>query len=94
MRCSACGVHDFCWYNTQRQLVCRDCLDREERDAWRAKVIGQRRIWYKCVDQVHKRVPVTVIDTRQGWLIVRDDAGVNHRVRPHNTEEMETTCRA
>ena len=80
MKCSVCGAEGLCWYNKQRRLVCRDCRNAEqiaERDAQRAKEIGQRR-WWDAFTQV------TIEGFRGGWVLVRDDAGKQHRVREHN----------
>lgn len=89
MRCSVCGAEGLCWYNAQREMVCRTCRDKAARDAYRAQVIGQHRVWSRIINlSTTVDVPVTVEDVRGGWLIVRDEAGVSHRVRAHNTKEL------
>lgn len=91
MKCSVCGAEGLCWYNKARQLVCRACRDKEqlaERDARRAKLVGQEKWWIQT-DRfgygAHQRVVIE--GARGGWIVVRDEAGKQHRVREHNLSD-------
>lgn len=88
MRCSVCGAEGLCWYNAARRLVCRECRDREQiaqRDVRRGQLVGQRMFWIRMDRHGGgANMQVTIEGARDGWMIVRDDAGVSHRVREHN----------
>lgn len=45
---------------------------------------GDRLIWGKSVQGCTHPIPVTFIERKGAWCMVRDDNGVSHRVKGHN----------
>lgn len=93
LSCAGCGVSNvpLKWIPNEQRAICRACHEKAqlaERDARRAKQVGQQK-WWTQMDRVGRgtRVSVVIEGARGGWIVVRDEAGKQHRVREHNLSD-------